>query len=154
MVSNKTRVEPVPVLVPTTFPAGRGHYRLYLLLSCLSLRAHYSFPFTPPCTLTFSFFVPPLSSLALITRRSRSFETVRDFYDRDLCCTERKKSDASGQSERDETRVREASFKGNTNGRDDRRSNHRCCRASAITEPNTHAHARTIEYPRSLLKAF
>lgn len=75
MVSNKTRVEPVPVLVPTTFPAGRGHYRLYLLLSCLSLRAHYSFPFTPPCTLTFSFF-PPLSSLPLAVRdRSRSFET-------------------------------------------------------------------------------
>lgn len=76
MVSNKTRVEPVPVLVPTTFPAGRGHYRLYLLLSCLSLRAHYSFPFTPPCTLTFSFFVPPLSSLPLAVRdRSRPFET-------------------------------------------------------------------------------
>lgn len=76
MVSNKTRVEPVPVLVPTTFPAGRGHYRLYLLLSCLSLRAHYSFPFTPPCTLTFSFFVPPLSSLSLAVRdRSRPFET-------------------------------------------------------------------------------
>lgn len=38
MVSNKTWVEPVPV--PTTFPPGRGHYRLYLLLSCLSLFAH------------------------------------------------------------------------------------------------------------------
>lgn len=151
MVSNKTRVEPVPVLVPTTFPAGRGHYRLYLLLSCLS-----------PSTLFFSiysavytyFLIFCSSPLIPLTRRSRSFQTVRDFYDRDLCCTERKKSDASGQSERDETRVREASFKGNTNGRDDRRSNHRCCRASAITEPNTHAHARTIEYPRSLLKAF
>lgn len=66
----------------------------FIVFLSLSLRAHYSFPFTAPCTLTFSFFVPRPLPFPPIPSVSH-FETVRDFYDRDRCYTKRKKSDAS-----------------------------------------------------------
>lgn len=94
---------------------------IYFYRVSLSLRAHYSFPFTPPCTLIFSFFVPRLlSPLPSPINRSRPFEsfmTETDVY------KERKKSDASGKSEEMKHKAFAKLRKGN--GRNDR-----CSRAN------------------------
>lgn len=105
---------------------GRTLSALFTFIVSLSLRAHYSFPFTPPCTLIFSFFVPRLlSPLPSPINRSRPFEsfmTETDVY------KERKKSDASGKSEEMKHKAFAKLRKGN--GRNDR-----CSRANEPPSP-------------------
>lgn len=137
MVSNKTWVEPVPV--PTTFPPGRGHYRLYLLLSCfsLSLFAHtILFHLLRRVHLLshFLFLDPSHSRPFPPSPISRPFETF--MTETDVTRRERRAMRARKDSKEVEHGVRKASYKGNTNGRDDRCSRRtnddHCCRGSSV----------------------